>query len=44
MALLSQIGHRLICVVCRNPFRCWREDETHCGCFRHLKTEPLARA
>lgn len=34
------IGHRLICKACFNPFRCFRADETHCGCCRHLKENP----
>jgi hypothetical protein len=31
------IGYRLDCEVCRRPFRSFREEETHCGCCRHLK-------
>lgn len=38
------IGFRLECEECVRPFRCARPNETHCGCCRHLKTEPLARA
>lgn len=30
-------GHRLTCEACKKPFRCFREDETHCGCCQHLK-------
>jgi len=35
------IGHRLDCKVCKRPFRCFRKDETHCGCCRHLKARRL---
>lgn len=33
-------GFRLTCKACFNPFRCFRADETHCGCCRHLKEIP----
>lgn len=30
-------GYRIVCDRCRAPFRCFRADETHCGCCRHMK-------
>lgn len=30
-------GHRIDCAHCKRPFRSFRAEETHCGCYRHLK-------
>jgi hypothetical protein len=33
------IGWRCDCEACFNPFRRFRPNETHCGCYRHLKPQ-----